>query len=179
MQLDLSKINVVEIKPHNTGKIFRTLIETKCDAVKYDITYQFDLENSPAVGFEDGLYCFYYNINPKDDIITNIKVEPSEKIKLEFNYNIVEVDENLKVYPFLLVERQIRIWVFYNQNQMTDQFKISYTGYILNHSLRTNLIKREHNSVPNFSCIGGPIADYSSIYYSVDKLKNQTSELQE
>lgn len=170
MQVDLSKLNVVEIKP---DKIFKTLIETKCDAVKYDITVQFDLENSQAVGFEDGLYCFYYNINPKDDIITNIKVEPSEKIKLEFNYNIVEADENFKVYPFLLVEQQIRIWVFYNQNQMTDQFKISYTGYILNHSLRKKLIKRHRNPVPylNFSIgeaplvhIGGSIYDYSSIY---------------
>ena len=190
MQVDLSKLNVVEIKPLNTSKIFKTLVETKCDAVKYDILDRFDLENAPAVGFEDGLYCFYYNIKTKDDIITNIKVEPSEKIKLEFNYNIVEVDENFKVYPFLLNEPQIRIWVFYNQTQMVDQFKISYTGYILNHSLRKNLIKRHRNPVPylNFSTgevplvhVGGPIADYSSVYYtySVDKLKNPTSEHQQ
>ena len=179
MQVDISNLNVVEIDTTYSGKIFRTTVETKCDAVKYNIVDQFDLSNAPAVGFEDGLYCFYYDIKTRDDIITNIKVEPSQKIKLEFNYNIIDADENFKVYPFLLHEPKIRICIFYDQIETTEQFKISYTGYILNHHIKKKLTKEHRNPVPylNFSRIGGaplvhvagPITDYSSIYCTIKK----------
>ena len=194
MQLDISKLNTVQIEPYNitirdsTIKgVFTAMVETKCDAVKYDIVDHVQLSNLPAVGFEDGFYCFTYKIKTKDDIITNIKVEPSQKIKLEFNYNCIEIDQDFKVYRFLLTEPEIRICVFYNENETSEQFKISYTGYVLNHRLKQKLKGEYRSPVPylDFSQIGGaplvqvggPITDYSSIYYTIDKLKNPDSEL--
>ena len=181
MQFDISKLNTVQIQSYDITNdpvlygVFPTMIKNKCDAVKYDIVDQFQLSNLPVVGFEDNLYYFFYKIRTRDDIITNIKVEPSEKIKLKFNYNIVDIDENFKVYPFLLSEPEISIYVFYNQNETTEQFKISYTGYTLKNSLKQKFIVEYRNPVPylNFSHHGIPLVhDYSSVY----KLKNTEVE---
>ena len=60
MQLDISKLNTVQIEPYNiTARdstikgVFTAMVETKCDAVKYDIVEQVQLSNLPAVGFEE------------------------------------------------------------------------------------------------------------------------------
>lgn len=174
MQIDISKLNTVQIEPYNislTGGrspiygVFPTMIKNKCDSVKYDIVDQFQLSNLPSVGFEDGLYYFYYKIRTKDDIITNIKVEKSQKIKLKSNYNFINIDENFNFYPFLLNEPEISICVFYNENQTTEQFKISYIGYTLNYSLKQNLISEHIRGAPLVQ-VAGPIIDYSSVYYT-------------
>lgn len=169
MQVDISKLNTVQIEPYDITNrdstlygVFTTMIRKNCDAVKYDIVDNFNINNLPAVGFEDGLSCFYYKIRTKEDIITNIKVEPSQKIKLKFNYNVVDIDENFKVYPFLLSNPEIIICVFYDQNETSDQFKISYTGYTLNYRLKQNIINPVHSL--DFS----QVVDYSSIYYNLD-----------
>ena len=182
MQIDISKLNTVQIEPYNITNgssvlygVFPTMIKNKCDSVKYDIADQFELSNLPAIGFDDGLYYFYYKIKTKDDIITNIKVKKSQKIKLKFNYNFIDIDENFKVYPFLLNEQEISICVFYSENETAEQFKISYTGYTLNYGLKQKLISENLN----FSHIREaprPITDYSSVYYTVCKLKNTESE---
>ena len=193
IDIDISKLNTVQIEPYNITNrcptlygVFTNMVENNCDSVKYDIVDEFKLSNLPTVGFEDGLYYFYYKIRTKDDIITNIKVETPHKIKLKFNYNFIDIDENFKVYPFLLSEPEISICIFYSENETTEQFKISYTGYTLNYRLKQKLISEHRNPVPclNFSHIGGaplvqvagPINDYSSVYYTIGKLKKTESE---
>ena len=172
MQFDISKLNTVQIQSYDITNVdpvlygvFPTMIKNKCDAVKYDIVDEFQLSNLSAVGFEDDLYYFYYKIRTRDDIITNIKVDPSQKIKF-----VVDIDKNFKIYPFLFSEPEINICIFYNKNETTEQFKISYTGYNLNHRLKQQIISEHRNPIPyiKFSHIGKPlIQDYSNIYCTI------------
>ena len=191
MDLDISKLNIIEIRPYKIsefkslisyGPVFQTLVETKCDAVKYNIIDEFNINSLPAVGFKDNLYFFEYDIRTTDDLITNIRVKPSYKIKMDFNNNSIDIDKHSKIY-LCLFRNKIKIIVFFNRE--VENFKITYTAYMFNYSIRQKLIQNNERSFSNcleppklyynldFNCNGFPIiGDYSSIYFNtVDKLK--------
>jgi len=148
-------MNTFQIENHQVIKTTRNsalknLIKYPEHIIKYNIENEFKLDSLPALGVENGYYFFNYEIERIDDIITNIRVEPSYEIKLAINGYVVDIPENYHLYPFLFPYTKLELRVYFEYSEQIDTFKIFYKGYILNHELRRDLASKNYFDLTNW-----------------------------
>lgn len=135
----------------NRNKALKSLITYPDHIIKYHIENQFKLDSLPALGVENGYYFFNYEIERIDDVITNIRVEPSYEIKLVINGYVVDIPENYHLYTFLFPYTKLELRVYFEYSEEIDSFKIFYEGYILNHELRRDLASKNYFDLTNWT----------------------------